>query len=130
MNSINTMINLLNNQLIICDDNEMLILLFKICNDLNNIRQTLIYQFINTLQECVFNCLNNNNVRHYFYFKKYLLLSNVLLCKYYSNNNNELLFDMIDNLVNTQLIFAEKNIFIIIFQIITITIIVEINWYF
>ena len=120
-------INLLNNKLIVCD--VTLILLFEIFNKLNN-HQTLMNEFINVLQECAFNCLNVKNARNYFYFKELkLLLSNTLLCKYYSNNNNELLFDMIEKstLVDSQLM-TQKNIFIIIFQMITI--IIGINWYY
>ena len=64
------MINVLNNKLMICD--EMLILSFEICYNLNNNNDnnnTLMDQFINALKECVFACLNDNNARNYFIIK-------------------------------------------------------------
>ena len=77
--------------------------------------------FLNNLEKCVVDCLSDSkdfqNLRSYYYFKDYLLFSNIWLCQNVNvsrdkdkdkekdkNKNGELLFKLIDTVVDKKLL--------------------------
>ena len=82
MNSlVKIVIDMLNKQLLLSDD--ILVLCFEYLQQcVRDNKSGVINEFIDSLINCVSNCLNSNNARNYYYFKEYLLFSNIL---YYPN---------------------------------------------
>ena len=69
---VSVMMSLLTKKMVICDD--LLVLCFEYCKYKDS---NLMKMFINTLNNCVRECLDSSNLRNYYYFKEYLLFSQI-----------------------------------------------------
>ena len=103
---LNSIVSFLDNKMMICD--LLLMLCFEYCyNDSN---QDNMKYFIGKLAGCGADCLKDDaSMRDYYYFKEYILFSDIWFCK--GLKNDELLFDIVDQLVDKQLIKQQQYIF-------------------
>ena len=92
---VSCMIGVVKNKLVIHD--SFLVFCFEYCQEIfrKSGNDELLNKFIQSLNECIKDCLTGENDRNYLYFKEYLLFSNIL---YYPT-----IFKTVNALVDAQL---------------------------